>query len=316
MKKFRPIFLLVLAFAFIFTGCGAKGDNLKLVESTKSASSFYFDGAKEIAFIEINAATALQESEFMSYMMFMSMALQGQTILNPVVSAMDFCMAIAEEEISSDTTQKVYHYEAENLGLQSEKSIVMVEKKKGKSLYTTKEYTVQQGEELQLSELAEQQPNSTYNLSVSRDKSQGLYEFSDSANKISGDFKYQKNSGKFIINISFYTNSFGPEQKFDVCFELYAYENKTVGGRMTTKTTLSAKNETFVYEFLSKPFQKKSKMGIVKDPKLMLDLTQITEDDFAKANEGDLYGYSVTYDNQIDTQDPKTTVKHYGIFPI
>lgn len=314
MKKLKSLILILIACAFVFAGCGAKSSNLKVVSSNKSASAFYFQGLDEISFIEYNAEKSQTEESLLAYMVLSTMVLQGQDIMISVASAMDFCIGIAEEEISSETTQKIYEYTPSYVETQSNKMIVVVDKKKGKSLYTTRLFMVA-GTNTQITELLEQEPYATYNLSISRDKSQGLYEFSDTANKISGDFKYVPNSGKMLINMDFYSSFMGGEQKFEIAYELYSYQNSCVGGRIISKTLFGGNYSGLVYEFFSKPFAKKSKLGFIKDDKLILDLTQIDEEDIATANSGDSYGYSVAYENTSDLEKPKTTVKTYGIFP-
>lgn len=312
MKKLRSILLILIACAVVFTGCVGKSNNLKLISSTKSASSFYFYGLREISLLEYNAFSSIDDSQIITYAMISAMSLQGQDIMLSVSSALDFCMAISDEEISNDTTQKIYEYSYDETELQAQKAVVIVDKKKGKSLYAAKQYEVMS--EYEISELINQEPKSSFDFSISKDKTKNLYEFSDTKNKISGDFKYEKSSGVMLVNISFYSSALGTEQKYDISLEFYNYQNQTIGGRIITKSLWSGQSATFIYEFLSKPFAKKAKVGIVRDPKLMLDLTQVEESDVAKYNSGDSYGFNVIYENEKDSIT-NTIVKPYGMIP-
>ena len=315
MKKIKLLAFMLIIPILMLTGCGGVNANIKLAETDLSTSTFFNQSINELSYVlnkgqvELNAQEDAEMSTYFGTMR--SMVGEAVDIYYTLISAMDFCLEVAESATAVNETQKIYEYKNEyNSG---ENFVVVVSKPKGKSVYTSKMYVV--NGTVNYDQLASTTPVLTNVYTIAKDKTSGMYEFTETENDASGEFLFNNKKGKLYFSIEFeITDSFGTINYVTEA-NLYNYKNNVLGGRILTSLTYGGKTETLVQEYLCKEYYKKSKLGTVKNTALYVDLEQTEEVSIAASNAGDGYGFEMIYDAQSDLSAPQSLIESYGIFP-
>lgn len=313
--KSKKIFVIIMAICLFFiAGCGNINSNLKLEKTEKTAASFYYDFIDEAVFMsEVGKQKLLsdgidEEYEFLSFINLFVIE-YGYSL----ISAMDYCINVAENPGDSSMSQGIYEYGSDYAQIidSNGKLIVIVSKAVGKNnVFTSTVYYAEPNQTL--SDLKDGAVEGIdYSYTISRNRSEGIYEFSDSAKDISGSFAYDKAQGHMTIQLSYKLSSIG--QTVNVEMNLYNYVNGVLGFRMITSTKMYNTNISCIYEFISKPFIKNAKVGYVRNEKDYYDMTQCEESQIGVVGVGDKSGYTIKYQNTSDTTPANIIVNKYGL---
>ena len=232
-----------------------------------------------------------------------------------VTSALDFCIDVAENQ--SEETQKFFEYTSSQWSGQT--IVVVVDKQKGKSVYQTKMYYIY-GDNVNYSNIVNNEDAiMSHNYSISRNKNDGRYDFSDSKNNIVGNFLFDAPLGKAEISLNYVQ-----EDELDLGIgkityntktSLYNYTNNYLGSRRTISVSSNGVTDNLIQECLCKDYYKAMKIGYIKNEDLYVDMEKTTEEKIGTSNSGDRYGFEVLYTNTSDISGEKTKVNPYGIFP-
>ena len=206
----------------------------------------------------------------------------------------------------------VYEFTPTLYSSQSEyKYCIVVDKSKTKSIYTANFYITNINKTFK--DLQSQEPEQTNKFTISRNKNEGLYEFSSPESSASGKFNY--NQKRIKCEIEYKATWLSTEAIFKQTLDICNYKNDIIGARSLMSTSASGQVHNSVYEFLSKDFYKSAKIGAVKDSKVYPGLTAVEEGRVGVDNAGDKYGFKVVYDNQSSLTPETANTLEYGLFP-
>lgn len=309
MKKLK-IISLILMLCFVFGGCAGKNDNLKLAPIKVSASDFYHQVLTDSLNLlsQTNSKDqSLQDFATVQYSSMLEVAHMGDNHYYSVVSAMDFCVDVAENQ--SEETQKIYEYDIDD-----QIGVVVVNKQKGKSIYAVKMYIVN-SEQINYDELLKQEPAQTFNYTVSKNKTTSTYDFSDSKNNINGSYLFDASKGKMEMTLNFLLKSQFAQIVYNSKILICNYTNDIVSCRKIVSTTNNGAKSDVVEEFLLEDYYKSAKLGTIKNSDEYVNLEKTTKEQIAVDTAGDGYGFKILYTNTSDAVGEKLLINPYGIFP-
>ena len=142
--------------------------------------------------------------------------------------------------------------------------------------------------------------------------------YSDDNKKCSAELIFYPKKGTMLLSINKYNTAFS-ENQINTQIEIYNYKNNTSSARnVVSFSGRDGAENNLIFEYLNKNFIHRGKFGYVKDASKYVELTAALEDDIGQVNEGDDYGYSVNYNDQLDSTNAnaeQVTLEEYGIFP-
>ena len=314
MKKFK-LMAILLACVLLICGCGPKNNNIKLHSTSLSVADFFHESIDEVGFLCASAQGEVSgTNNELDFALITMMALSGNGLVGNLVSAVDFCMEVANSDNKDGSDQKIYEYLSDYPSVVGQsKTIVHVAKAQGKNnVFIANSYSSEDSATYKDLVDAGMVPEQSNTFTISIDKSSGVYSFTDTANNISGTLNYRSDLGTLNIVISYKIAILGG-QKFDSEFNFYNYTNNVLGSRMLTSTTVENQKVQYIFESLGKPFEKRAKVGIVKNTNAYVNMAATEEAKIGVANSGDVSGYQISYLDDSDANLPYTTVKNYGL---
>lgn len=319
MKKIKLLSLL-LALSLLLCGCGGKNSNIKLAPISLSAANFYHQSINEVMSITSMGESKLEEGEDNEAIsIYQNMSLMTSICeINyyMAISALDFCIDIAENQ--SEETTKFFEYAPDQSS--GQKIAIIVDKQKGKSVYKTQLYMVY-GNDVNFNDIINnQEPSYLHNYSISRNKTDGKYDFSDSKNDINGNLLFNAAAGKMEMILNYVQQDETPtgevgEITFNTKTFLYNYTNNALGSRRIITVTSNGVSSNIIQESLCKDYYKAMKIGSVKNEEEYVDMEKTNENLIGVSNKGDGYGFNVLYTHATDLSGEITTIVPYGIFP-
>lgn len=314
MKKLK-LMAILLACVLLICGCGQKNNNIKLHSTSLSAADFFQASMDEIGFLCASAQGEISgTANELEFALITMMAISGNGLVGNLVSAVDFCMEVANSDNKDGSEQKIYEYISDYPDVVGQsKTIIHVAKAQGKNnVFIANAYSTEDNATYKDIVDAGAIPEQSNTFTISIDKSTGVYSFTDTANSVSGTLNYRSDLGTMNIVISYKFAVLG-NQKFDSEFNFYNYANDVLGSRILTSTTVENQKAQYIFESLGKPFEKRAKVGIVKNTNAYVNMTATEESKIGIANSGDVSGYQISYVDDSDTNLPYTTVKNYGL---
>lgn len=311
MKKLKIIMIALSFCAVLLTGCMGVSSNVRLASTYLSASDFLARSINEVSFINERATEQLgNTSNALAYDILSMYALSGQSTAMNVVSTIDFCIEIADQQTSSGIDQKVYEYVVLD---GQDKCVIFISKVSGKSnVFNAKMYIVDAG--TSFSDIVAN-GTSAYlenQFTISRDKSSGGYSFSDTVSGVVGTFVYDAEGGHMGLEMS-YKVEISTQETLKTTMNFYNYTNRVLGGRIETEASIENQKQNIIFEYLAKQFDKRAKIGLVKDANNYVDMKATEEIKIAEPNAGDYIGYAIVYVNNSDSSAAYTTATQYGV---
>ncbi len=311
MKKLKVI-VVALSFCLVFfTGCMGVSSNIRLAPTNISAADFLARSLNEVSFINQRATEQLGSSNNSLAFDILSMyALSGQSTAINVVSTIDFCIEIADQENSSGIDQKIYEY---TITESQDKCVVFVSKVAGKSnVFNASQYVVDADTNFADIVASGTSAYLENQFTISRDKSSGGYSFSDTDSDVVGEFVYNADGGHMGIEMS-YMVEISTAETLKATMDFYNYTNGVLGGRFVTEASIENQKQNIIFEYLAKQFDKRAKIGVVKDQNDYVDMKATEEIKIAAPNAGDYVGYAIVYINNSDSSPAYTTATQYGL---
>lgn len=318
MKK--KILILMFAFCLIMlAGCGTNY-NIKLASTNLSVADFYNASYSESSFIYQKGLEKIEENftaeseTYLKYAELIGVSSVGEAEMYSVVSAMDFCYEINDNSSNDDyvvPTQKIYEYKSTYQN--NSTVIVIVNKQKGKQVYTCDMYAIM-GDVYDYEELITGPVYDSYKFSVSQNKEGANFELSDTQNDVNATFKFDKKAGILNIKMKIVEETSSGNATINIEKNLYNYKNNVLGGRTIVNVSHNSVEQTYIQEYLGKAFEKLAKVGTVANLEEYVNMEKTEEKNIAVDNEGDKYGFKILYSSLSDVSLPTTNTEAYGLF--